>query len=176
MRRNLFSTVVLLALVVMAPAAASDSVSSGTAARLCEFVKARKTMHVDKTGPETIWSDGAIFEVARTFPRELQELIAAPTVTRDLQLFLTRMTGKTEQGWQDASGPRSSRQDHAAVESADGKIKVRVASPYFNYLKERYPRAQLRIQSAYSPILFVIDGAVRAAVMPVAPVNTEAKK
>jgi hypothetical protein len=42
---------------------------------------------------------------------------------------------------------------------------VRVASAYFNYLNERYPRAKLRVKDNLSPILFLVDGAVRGVVM-----------
>ena len=178
MSRRLFPTVFIFALAaVTTHGLASDSVSAAATSRLCQHVKQRKTVYVDKTKPEIIWSDGAMFEMARTFPRELQELIATPTETRDMHPTLARMSGKTEEGWQDAKGPRSSRsQEPAVIESADGKITVRVASPYFNYLHERYPKAQLRVKGALNPVLFVVDGTVRAAVMPIAMPPAGAKK
>jgi hypothetical protein len=177
MRHLLLCPFLFLALAITArPVLASDA-SATTTARLCDQLKQRKVMYVDKTKPDTLWSDGAIFEMARAFPRELQALIDAPTRTQDLHLFLSRMTGKTEEGWQDGSAPRLSRgPEHAVIESADGKIKVRVASAYFNYLNERYPRAKLRVKDNLSPILFVVDGTVRAVVMGKAEVQPQAPK
>ena len=46
--------------------------------------------------------------------------------------------------------------------------KARVASPYFGYLRERYPRAAIRIKSALAPIVLLEDGVFRASVMGLA--------
>src|SRR3954468_13979282 len=62
----------------------SDAVGAGVVTRLCQHVKERKVMLVDRSQPEIIWSDGAMFEIAGTFPREVQELISTPTRTQDL--------------------------------------------------------------------------------------------
>src|SRR5262245_54125237 len=140
MRSCIFSAALVFALAAVVSLSASDGASASTTSRLCQHVKERKRMIVDSSKPDIIWSDGAMFEMARTFPRELQELIAAPTAKTDLQPVLSRMSGKTEDGWQDAKPVRSllGGREHASVESADGKLNLRMASPYFDYLHERY--------------------------------------
>lgn len=177
MRTPLLSVALGLVLAVPSGAAASDGATAASTAALCQQVKQRKTVIVDKTKPEIVWSDGAMFEVARTFPRELQELIDAPTATRDLHTLLSRMSGKAEEGWLDAKTPRPPRGGaHAIVESTIGSVTLHLASPYFNYLHERYPGARLRIKGPLDPILFFVDGTVRAAVMPIAMPPAGAKK
>ena len=170
MRRSIYFVSVLVALVLMAaPVSRADSVSGSVVARLCQHAKARKIMHVDRSQPEIIWSDGAMFEIARTFPRELQELIANPTSTRDLRLILKRMSPDPAQGWQEAKIVKAGRgQEHAMIESRDGKVTLRVASPYFDYVHDRYPAARISIKDRLNAVLFIVDGTLRAAVMPIA--------
>ena len=143
--------------------------SDSVVARLCQHVKARKIMHVDRSQPEIIWSDGAMFEIAHTFPRELQELIATPTSTRDLRLILKRMSPDPAQGWQEAKIIKSARgQEHAVIQSGDGKVTLNVASPYFDYVHERYPSARIWVKDRLNAVLFTLDGTLRASVMPLA--------
>jgi hypothetical protein len=170
MHRSIYFVPVIVALAFMeAQVSGADSVSASALARLCEHVKGRKIMYVDRSQPEIIWSDGAMFEIARTFPRELQELIANPTSTRDLRLILKRMSPDPAQGWQEAKIVKSGRgQEHAVIQSGDGKVTLHVASPYFNYVHERYPRARIWTRSKLDAVLFVVDGTLRASVMPIA--------
>jgi hypothetical protein len=169
MRESFFATMLIFVLgAVSARVLGSDSVSSGVVTRLCQHVKERKVMLVDRGQAEIIWSDGAMFEIARTFPRELQELQSAPTAVRDLRPVVTRMSANVTEGWQDAKIIRSGRgQEHAVVESKDGKVTARLASPYFDYLHERYPAARIRIKSSMDPVLFVVDGTLRGSIMPI---------
>ena len=170
MRRSIYFVPVLVALALVASqVSGADSVSDSVVARLCQHVKARKIMHVDRSQPEIIWSDGAMFEIARTFPRELEGLIAKPTSTRDLGPIVKRMSPDPAQGWQDAKIVKSGRgQEHATIQSADGKVTLQVASHYFDYLHERYPRARVWIKGNLNAVLFVVDGTLRASVMPIA--------
>jgi hypothetical protein len=170
MRASTFSISLLVALAAMAaPMSSAESVSGAVVSRLCEHVKARKIMYVDRSQPEIIWSDGAMFEIARTFPRELEQLMAAPTATRDLRLILKRMVPDAEQGWQEAKIIRSGRgQERAAIQSRDGKLTLEVASPYFSYLHGRYPGARIWIKDRLNAVLFIVDGTLRGSVMPLA--------
>lgn len=170
MRRLFFSTPVLVVLALGAgQVSGADSVSGSVVSRLCQHVKARKVLHVDRGQPEIIWSDGAMFEIARTFPREVQELIASSTSTRDLWPVVKRMSPDPAQGWLGAKIVKSGRgQERAVVESTDGKVTLHVASPYFEYLYGRYPNARIWIKSRLNAVLFVVDGNLRASVMPLA--------
>jgi hypothetical protein len=170
MRASIFSISVLNALAAIAtPMWSAESVSGAVVSRLCEHVKARKIMHVDRSEPEIIWSDGAMFEIAKSFPRELDELLATPTATRDLRPILKRMVPNAEQGWQEAKIVRPGRgPEHAAIQSRDGKLIVEVASPYFAYLHGRYPGARIWLKDPLNPVLFMVDATLRGAVMPIA--------
>ena len=170
MRRSIYFVPVLVALVLAAgPVSGADSVGGSVVARLCQHVKARKVIYVDRSQPEIIWSDGAMFEIAKTFPRELQELIASPTSARDLRLILKRMSPDPAQGWQEAKIIKAGRsQEHAVIQSRDGKVTLHVASPYFDYVHERYPGARIWIKSHLDAVLFLVDGTLRASVMPIA--------
>ena len=170
MRRSIYFVSVLVALALFTgQVSGADSVSGSVVARLCQHVKARKIMYVDRSQPEIVWSDGAMFEIARTFPRELQELIASPTSSRDLRLILKRMSPDPAQGWQEAKILKSGRgQEHAEIQSRDGKITLRLASPYFDYVHDRYPGARIWIKNHLNAVLFLVDGTLRASVMPIA--------
>jgi hypothetical protein len=170
MHRSIYSVPVLVVLAFLAaPLSGADSVSDSVVARLCQHVKARKIMQVDRSQPEIIWSDGAMLETARTFPRELQELITNSTSTRDLRLILKRMSPDPAQGWQEAKIIKTGRgQEHAVIQSRDGKITLNVASPYFDYVHGRYPGARLWVKDRLNAVLFIVDGTLRATVMPIA--------
>jgi len=79
------------------------------------------------------------------------------------------MTPDPAQGWQNAKILKTGRgQDHAVVQSADGEVTLSVASPYFDYVHARYPGARIWVKDRLSAVLFVVDGSLRAAVMPIA--------
>jgi hypothetical protein len=70
--------------------------------------------------------------------------------------------------WKDASvAPSSSDKRYTTIRSSDGKIETSVESLYVEYLGERYPTASIRIRGRLEPIVFLVDGQVRASLMPV---------
>jgi hypothetical protein len=145
------------------PAIGSDS---SAVARLCQTVKDRNKMIVDKGQTEVIWSDGAMFEVNSKFPAALQELISASKEHRDLKPAIARLTAGPD--WKDATVSRSSGGDpHRTVKSSDGTVSVKASSAYLDYVKERYPNARVRIKGEFQPIVFQVGDTVRAAVMPI---------
>jgi len=147
--------------------------SSDVVTRLCRhIIQKRKKLLVDTNQAEIIWSDGAILEAGTSFPSALQELISRPTGHRDIRSFLKKVADENASGWKDASVTRSSRgYDYAAVRSLDGKVKAEVESVYVEYLGQRYPHAKIRMRDVYGPILFVVDGQIRASVMPLKLAN-----
>ena len=151
------------------PAIARAEPSDAVVSRLCQHVTQRKILHVDKSQPEIIWSDGAMLEVAKTFPAAVEEMISGATSLRDLRPVLRRLVSDRASEWKDARFSRSPKGDgYAQVQSSDGTLTLTVASAYFNYLKDRYPRARIRVRSTLDPIIFVIDDSIRATVMPIA--------
>jgi hypothetical protein len=166
---KLTSILTLAAVFACVQVSSADcSESSGAVARLCQAVKERKQMVVDNQQPEIIWSDGAMFEVASRFPGPVQELISTAKSHRDLKPIIARMKAGLGPEWKAATVTRSSGGDtHRTVKSSDGTLSVRVASAYMDYLRERYPNAQLRIKDELQPVLFLAGDTVRAAVMPV---------
>ena len=162
---SLFTLTALLTSLYVPSAIGSDS---GAVARLCQAVKERKKMIVDKEQPEVIWSDGAMFEVASRFPAPLQELISASQENRSLKPVIARMAAGLGPDWKDATVSRSPSGDpHRTVKTSDGTISVRASSAYVDYLKERYPNARVRLKGELEPILFLVGDTIRAAVMPI---------
>lgn len=156
----------LLGLVIAQIPASYGSDSSGAVARLCQAVRERKQMIVDNEQSEIIWSDGAMFEVAGKFPPALQELISAAKDHRNLKPAITRMAGNPTE-WKDASVSRSPKGDaFRIVKSSDGTLSVTVSSAYIDYLRERYPKARVRIKGEFQPVLFLVGDTVRGAIMP----------
>lgn len=124
-------------------------------------------MIVDIDQTTIVWSDGAILEVGTDFPRELQELISRPTRYHDIRSFLNQLNADAPE-WTKAFTTRSERGDrYAVIRSPDQKISTTVESLYVEYLVQRYPAADIRIKGQFEPIIFVVDGEIRASVMPV---------
>lgn len=144
---------------------------SGAIARLCHhIVEQRQKMLVDAKRSEIIWSDGAILEVGANFPGALQELISRPTEHQNLWSFVEHLETDADTPWRNASVNRSAPDDTLAnVGSMDGKVSATVMSLYTDYLEQRYPTASIRIKGEFEPIIFVVDGKIRATLMPVQP-------
>ncbi|MFA7006063.1 MAG: hypothetical protein WC429_18610, partial [Verrucomicrobiia bacterium] len=143
--------------------------SSDVVARLCQhIVQKRQKMIVDTNQTEVVWSDGAILEVGTNFPGALQELISRPTHHHDIRSFVKQLEAGSTSQWRDASVARSARGDsYATIRSSDGKISASVESLYVEYLAHRYPTAIIRVRRESEPVIFVVDGKIRASVMPV---------
>ncbi len=160
-----------LALILFLMSSCGDSQktkSPDAVTRLCQhIVKKRQRMIVDTNQAEIVWSDGAILEVGTTFPNGLQELISRPKRHHDIRSFLTKLDTKSPQ-WRDASVACSSHGDSfSIIQTPDGKISSTVESLYVEYLGQRYPTAIIRMRGKLEPIIFVVDGEVRASLMPV---------
>src|SRR6266516_486298 len=124
-------------------------------------------MIVDTNQTEIVWSDGAILEISTNFPTSLQELISRPTHYHNIRSFVTQLDAKSSQ-WRDASLTRSPRGDsYAIVRTSDGKVSTSVESLYVEYLGQRYPTATVRMRVEFEPIILVVDGEIRASLMPV---------
>jgi hypothetical protein len=162
---------VTLALLLLLMSSCDDrpiTKSSDVVTRLCQHVvQKRQKLIVDTNQNEIVWSDGAILEVGTDFPTGLQELISRPTHYHDIRSFLTQLDAKSSQ-WRDATVTRSPRGDsYAIIRTPDGKVSTSVESLYVEYLGQRYPTATIRMRGEFEPIIFVVDGEIRASLMPV---------
>jgi len=140
--------------------------------RLCQhIVENRKKMILDgaTNQTETIWSDGAILEVGTNFPPALQKLISKPTMYRDIGSTLQRLgSSASDSQWKEAAAaPISQGQRYLKIQSLDHKVTVQVESLYIEYLQQRCPKAQIRVKEERGPAVFIVNGRVRAAIMPV---------
>ena len=173
MRASICFISVTVALGAISSLMSAAEASAGVVSRLSQQVKARKIMYVDRSQGEIIWSDGAMYEITKTVPRELEALLVAPTGSPDMRLILNRFMPKPEQGWQEARIVRSGRgQKPAVIQSKDGQHTLDVAPAYFDYLHERYPNARLWIKDRLAPVVLMVDGAIRGMVMPLAKPNS----
>jgi len=124
-------------------------------------------MIVDTNQAEIIWSDGAILEVGTNFPSGLQELISRPSHYHDIRSFVRKLEEESKTEWRDASASPSPRNPrYASIRSNDGKITTLVDWLYVEYLHQRYPSAVIRIRGEFEPVIFLVDGRIRASVMP----------
>ena len=136
--------------------------------RLCNHIAgSRKRMIVNPIGSETVWSDGALMERATDFPAPLRALIDKPTETRDMLALLQSIDSRNSE-WHAADLRRTGEGDFAC-EVTDGTIKAPVHCVYTSYLQARYPTGKVRLLAAVEPILFVVDGRLKAVLMPVKP-------
>lgn len=167
--RQIFSVLALVPLMfLMSSCESPKSKSQDVVARLCQhIVQKRQKMIVDTNQAEIVWSDGAILEVGTNFPSKLENLIARPTHYHDIR-SLVKQLDAVSTSWTEAFVTRSARGDSfATIRSSDGTISVSVESVYAEYLGQRYPTAVIRIRGESGPIIFVVDGQIRASVMPV---------
>ena len=136
--------------------------------RLCRhIIGQRHKMIIDIDPGTAVWSDGAILEIATDFPSELQQLISRPTHYQDIRSFLKGLDADAPE-WRRASAARSERGDrYAVIRSLDQMISTTVESLYVEYLAQRYPTADIRIKGQFEPVIFVVDGEIRACLMPV---------
>ena len=136
--------------------------------RLCRHILLnRQKVIVDTNQAELVWSDGAILEIAEHFPPGLHEIISQPSHYHDIRSFLKQFEGARATNWKQASVERSARgKRYAIVKSRDEAVSALVESLYLDYLKARYPKAQIRIREKFEPIIFVVGNEIRASVMP----------
>ena len=155
----------LLALLLALSACGNSD--TNTVKKLVRHVRTRSKMILDTNGTEMVWSDGAILEVGTNFPAQLQEIISQPTAHTEIHPFIEQFDSGNAPGWKDAStSPSPRRRGCSVVRSSDGTVSAVVQSVYVEYLHQRYPAMKIRVKSDQDPVLFVVDGQIRSAVMP----------
>jgi hypothetical protein len=135
------------------------------AERLARQVENRQKLFVNKVGDELVWSDGAILERGKAFPKQLAELIAKPTEQKDVLTFLNDVERRQGE-WHPARIQRLGTGDFDCQVN-DGMVAIDVNCIYVNYLESRWRKAGFKLRAPLEPILLVEDGHVRAALMPV---------
>ena len=170
-RSRLVSFIALIFTVTVSIAGLSAKGSDVTD-RLCQHIlENRKKMILDgaTNQPETVWSDGAILEVGTNFPPALQKLISKPTMYRNIRSTIQQLEASASDAqWKDAAAsPIVQGQRYLKVQSLDHKVTVSVEALYVEYLQQRCPKAHIRLRSEQGPVVFIMNGQVRAGIMPV---------
>ena len=166
---NRFLHLVAASLLFLAPCRGEEpkAADADVVAKLCQHVQKRQKMVVDKSQAEIVWSDGAILEIGKSFPAPLQELIAKPMREQDIRSFLQQLDSGNAAIWKTATIVDLAKSEtRPTIKSSDGTISVKVENVYVDYLKQRYPSAAIRIKGEMAPILFMVDGQLKASVMP----------
>src|SRR5262249_39086227 len=129
-------------------------------ARLCQHLtRDRRKVLVDTSQPETIWSDGAIFEIAANYPPALQEMISHPTGNRDIRSFVKTLVPRLPAEWKEASIKTSPRGDrYFSIQSNDGTVTATIDALYVEYVQYRYPTAMVKVKGEFEPVVFLVDG------------------
>ena len=108
-RRSRALSLITLIFTTMCSVAGFPAKGADVIDRLCQHIlDNRKKMILDggTNQTETIWSDGAILEVATNFPPALQKLISKPTMYRDIGSTVQRLgSTASDPQWKDAAPP-----------------------------------------------------------------------
>jgi len=172
LRRSRAISLITLIFTTMCLVAGFPAKGADVIDRLCQHIlENRKKMILDggTNQTETIWSDGAILEIGRNFPPALQKLISKPTMYRDIGSTVQQLgSTASDPQWKDAAAaPITQGQRYVKIQSLDHKVSVKVESLYIEYLQQRCPKAQIRVKEERGPAVFIVNGRVRAAIMPV---------
>jgi len=147
-------------------------------AQLCQHIfQNGKEVIMDTNHGDAVWFDGAMLEVGTNFPAALQQLIARHTQYHDIWQLVRQLDAENTGEWKDASVIYSAQgAGYVNVKSLDGKVRASVNSIYVEYLNQRYPTASIRVKGDSEPVIFVVAGRVRGAVMPYELTNNEEEK
>ena len=135
------------------------------------ILKDRRPVHVEHLGADTIWSDNAIIERARKLPPPIEELVAAPpsipdaAIAEDAMVQFLQDAERRKNEWRPAALQRKGVGDFDC-EVSDGTTTASVNCIYANYVEARYPKATLQIKGAFEPVLLLVNGQLRGALMP----------
>jgi hypothetical protein len=131
------------------------------------LVDNKRVVSVGTVADETIWTDAAILEHAKTLPPTLRAHLGRATgqVTGEAMIGLLQRLASEQDAFLPATvkrgeGPRDCR-------IVGGDVEAVVDCIYVDYLVARYPKARFLVKGKWEPVLVAEGRAVHAVVMPV---------
>lgn len=156
---------VLLAVSSIALAAAPSAHSLGEA--IAALIKKQdRQVFVDVTNGETSWTDSAVLERNKTFPKSIAALIKKPSPDRKLEAGKVAALLDSYQQHRDGYVEAKVERTGPDCFIAAGEIRALVNCVYVDYLQARYPKAVFLVHGAFEPALLLEKDRLHAMLMP----------
>jgi hypothetical protein len=123
----------------------------------------------DTNSTRILWSDGVILEVADRLPLTINSILNGTPYHTDLQRFLNGTQQQLHAEYHPARmREKSSREGYIEFESASATPKIQsfVNPVYVAYVQARYPASAVLLKGKYDPVVFTVDGQIRALILP----------
>jgi hypothetical protein len=122
-----------------------------------------------QVGNRYIWTDRVLIEITDAPPPEpLASLLAAgPNNTSQFSMWVHDNFETQTKAWHPAKrNPSPSKQGTEEIIGDSGNGRCYMNPVYMNYVMARYPKANILIKGPTDPVLFTVNGQVRAIVSP----------
>jgi hypothetical protein len=123
----------------------------------------------DQVGPRYVWTDRVFIEIGDGPPPEpLASLLSpAPGNRGEFVLWVQNTFQAQMKTWHPAKkNPHPLKQGTDEIVSDTGDAHCFVNPVYTSYVLARYPKANVLIKGPSDPVLFTVDGQLRAVVSP----------
>lgn len=165
---RLFALLAVSSLVVAAAPKAGSAEAKGDA--LAALIKKQgREVLVDTSDGETIWSDSAVLERNKTFPKSIVALIASPSPDRKLEPGKVAGFLSSYQQHRDGYAPGAVERAGPSCFVVRGALRALVNCTYVDYLQARYPGANFFVHGALEPVLLLEQDRLHAMLMPMKP-------
>jgi hypothetical protein len=158
-------------LLAISSLALAESPRAPTAESLGEVVvalikKGNRQVMVDVVDGETSWSDAAILERGKGFPRSITQLIKNPSPDRKVEAG--KVAGLFDSYQQHHDGYVAGKVERTGPDCfiVSGAIRALVNCAYVDYLQVRYPKATFFVHGAFEPALLLEKERLHAMLMP----------
>jgi len=130
------------------------------------LVDTKRVVSAARVTDETIWTDAAILEHAKTIPPTLRAHLDAANgqVTGDAMTGLLQRLASEQDAFLPATAKRGDGPRDCRI--VGGDVEAMVDCVYVDYLQARYPKARFLVKGKWEPVLLVEGRAVHAVVMP----------
>jgi hypothetical protein len=118
-----------------------------------------------QAGSRVLWTDRVLIEIPdRPVPEPLASLLAAaPGNTSQFSTWVHETFETQTQLWHPAKlNPRPSKQGTDEIVADTGNVRCFVNPVYVAYLLNRYPKASILMKEATDPVMFTVNGQLRA--------------
>jgi hypothetical protein len=121
----------------------------------------------DTNSARILWSDGVILEITDRLPLTIHSLLIDTPYHTDLRTVLNGVHEQLRAEYHPARiREKSSREGYVEFESATPKIQAFVNPVYVAYVQARYPGSTVLLRGNYEPVVFMVEGKVRALILP----------
>jgi hypothetical protein len=121
----------------------------------------------DTNSDRILWSDGVILEISDRLPLTIHSLLIDTPYHSDLRTILSGVQEQLPAEYHPARmREKSSREGYVEFETDTPKIQAFVNPVYVAYVQARYPGSAVLLRGKYDPVVFTVDGRIRALILP----------